>query len=99
MPIAASRPATERELVELAREATIAVDALLADAVTKVRERVTVEGHAVARLLDREQRATHGLAWLATYVEAIRQLAAYTERMAGDDTLGEMEEHLVRIAL
>jgi (2S)-methylsuccinyl-CoA dehydrogenase len=99
MPIAASRPATERELVELAREATTAVDALLADAVAKVRERVTVEGHAVARLLDREQRATHGLAWLATYVEAIRQLAAYTERMAGDDALGEMEEHLVRIAL
>jgi (2S)-methylsuccinyl-CoA dehydrogenase len=99
MPIAASRPATERELVDLAREATTAVDALLADAVAKVRERVTVEGHAVARLLDREQRATHGLAWLATYVEAIRQLAAYTERMAGDDALGEMEEHLVRIAL
>jgi (2S)-methylsuccinyl-CoA dehydrogenase len=99
MPIAASRPATERELVELAREATIAVDALLADAVAKVRERVMVEGHAVARLLDREQRATHGLAWLATYVEAIRQLAAYSGRMAGDGTLGEMEEHLVRIAL
>ncbi len=99
MPIAASRPAAENELVDLAREATAAVDALLADAVAKVRERVMVEGHAVGRLFDREQRATHGLAWLATYVEAVRQLASYTERMAGGDTLGEMEEHLVRIAL
>jgi (2S)-methylsuccinyl-CoA dehydrogenase len=99
MPIAASRPASDHDLVELAREATAAVDALLADAVARVRERVVVEGHAVARLFDREQRATHGLAWLATYVEAVRQLAAYAERMAGDDTLGEMEEHLVRIAL
>ncbi len=99
MPIAASRPASEHELVDLAREATTSLEALLADAVAKVRERVVVEGHVVGRLLDREQRATHGLAWLATYVVAIRQLAAYTQRMAGDDTLGEMEEHLVRIAL
>jgi (2S)-methylsuccinyl-CoA dehydrogenase len=99
MPIAASRSDAEHELVELAREATAALDALLADAVAKVRERVVVEGHVVGRLLDREQRATHGLAWLATYVEAVRQLAAYTGRMVGDGTLGEIEEHLVRIGL
>jgi (2S)-methylsuccinyl-CoA dehydrogenase len=99
MPIAASRTVAEHELVELSREATAALDALLADATAKVRERVVVEGHVVARLLDREQRATHGLAWLATYVEAVRQLAAYTERMAGEGTFGELEEHLVRIGL
>jgi (2S)-methylsuccinyl-CoA dehydrogenase len=99
MPIAASRSVAEHELVELSREATAALDALLADATAKVRERVVVEGHVVARLLDREQRATHGLAWLATYVEAVRQLAAYTERMASEGTFGELEEHLVRIGL
>ena len=99
MPIVASRPDAEHELVELGREAAAAADALLADAVAKVRERVFVEGHSVARLFDREQRATHGLAWFATYVEAIRQLAAYTERTASGATLGETEEHLVRIAL
>jgi len=32
-------------------------------------------------------------------VEAVRQLAAYTERMVGDDTFGELEEQLVRIGL
>jgi (2S)-methylsuccinyl-CoA dehydrogenase len=99
MPIAASRTEPDHDLVELAREATAAVDALLIDAVAKVRERVVVEGHVVGRLMDREQRATHGLAWLATYVVAVRQLAAYAERMAGDDTFGEIEDHLVRIAL
>ncbi len=92
-------PAAEHELVELSREATVALDALLADAVAKVRERVVVEGHPVSKLFDREQRATHGLAWLATYVEAVRQLAAYTERMVRDGTFGEIEEHLVRIGL
>ncbi len=99
MPIAASRPRAENELAELAREAVAAADAILADAMAKVRERVVVEGHTVGRLVDREQRATHGLAWIATYVEALRQLAAYAERMAGDDALGEMEEHLVRIGI
>ncbi len=99
MPIAASRAAAEPELVELSREASTALDALLADAVVKVRERVVVEGHAVSRLFDREQRATHGLAWLATYVEAVRQLAAYTQRMIASGTFGELEEHIVRIGL
>ncbi|HEY5377954.1 MAG TPA: acyl-CoA dehydrogenase family protein [Pseudolabrys sp.] len=98
MPVAASRLA-EQELVGLSREATAALDALLADAVIKVRERVVVEGHPIARLFDREQRATHGLSWLATYVEAVRQLAAYTERMIEAGVFGELEENLVRIGL
>jgi (2S)-methylsuccinyl-CoA dehydrogenase len=99
MAIAASRPVGENDLVELAQETSAALDALLADALAKVRERVLVEGHVVGRLLDREQRATHGLAWFATYVVAVRQLAAYAARMAGDGTLGEAEELLVRIGL
>jgi (2S)-methylsuccinyl-CoA dehydrogenase len=99
MPTAASRATASHELVGLGRDAVAALDALLADATAKVRERVVVEGHPVSRLFDREQRATHGLAWLATYVEAIRQLTAYAERMAGDGSFGELEEHLVRIGL
>ena len=39
------------------------------------------DGRAAGEVFDREQRATHGLAWLATYVEAIRQLSAYAERL------------------
>jgi (2S)-methylsuccinyl-CoA dehydrogenase len=100
MPTAASSTASaDPELVGLARQASAALDALLADATAKVRERVVVEGHLVGRLFDREQRATHGLAWFATYVEAVRQLAAYAGRMAGDGTLGEVEDLLIRVGL
>lgn len=99
MSIAASRQIPDHQLVELAREASGALDALLADVTTKVRERVVVEGRIVGRVFDREQRATHGLAWFATYVEAVRQLAAYAERMAGAGTLGETEDLIVRIGL
>ncbi|MEJ2625246.1 MAG: acyl-CoA dehydrogenase family protein [Pseudolabrys sp.] len=99
MSIAASHTVPDDQLVELARDAAAALEALLADATAKVRERVVVEGRVVGKLAEREQRATHGLAWLATYVEAVRQLAAYAERMVRDDALGELEEHLVRIGL
>jgi len=99
MPIAASRPAAKNDVVDLVLEASAALDALLVDATAMVRERVVVEGRVVGRLFDREQRATHGLAWLATYVGAVRQLAAYATRMADDGTLGETEELLVRIGL
>ncbi|MGN6572655.1 MAG: acyl-CoA dehydrogenase family protein, partial [Pseudolabrys sp.] len=99
MPIAASRTAPGDDLVGLARDAAAALEALLGDATSRVRERVSVEGHVVSRLFDREQRAAHGLAWLATYVQAVRQMAAYAERMAVDGSLGEIEEHLVRIGL
>jgi (2S)-methylsuccinyl-CoA dehydrogenase len=98
MPAPAARSASN-DIVGLARDAAAAMDALLGDAVAKVRGKVTVEGHVVARLFDREQRAAHGLAWLATYVEAIRQLAAYAERMTRMGMLGEIEEHIVHIGL
>jgi (2S)-methylsuccinyl-CoA dehydrogenase len=95
----AQRPDAAPKLVALAREATQAVDALLAEATAAVRKRVTVDNRMVDGLLDREQRATHGLAWLATYVESVRQLAAYAERMHAGGGLGETEELLVEIGI
>jgi (2S)-methylsuccinyl-CoA dehydrogenase len=88
---------TGTDLLGLMQEARSAADALLADATYKVRERVTVNGKLDADAIEREQRATHGLAWLATYVEAIRQLSAYAERMSEQGRFGEIEELLVRI--
>jgi (2S)-methylsuccinyl-CoA dehydrogenase len=58
-----------------------------------------VEGRPIDRLLDREQRATHGLAWIATYVEAIRQVRAYAIRMSESGRLGEIEDLLIRIGV
>src|SRR5215470_10192174 len=97
MSLAASRMDTGTDLISLMEAARGAADALLNDATIKVRERVSVNGRTDTRLVDREQRATHGLAWFAAYAEAIRQLASYTERMSRNDRLGEIEELLVRI--
>jgi len=87
------------ELVAITRQARAAVEAVLADATAAVRRRVTLDDQVIDSLLDREQRATHGLAWLATYVESVRQLAAYAERMQANGALGESEELLVRLGI
>ncbi|MGA8931639.1 MAG: acyl-CoA dehydrogenase family protein [Pseudolabrys sp.] len=99
MPAAAPRSVGKSDLVELAQETSTVLDTLLADATAKVRAQVMVEGRVVGRLFDREQRATHGLAWLATYVEAVRQLGVYAARLTGEGTLGEAEDLLIRIGL
>jgi (2S)-methylsuccinyl-CoA dehydrogenase len=97
MPLSASSVSAGHDVAAMLHEAVAAADALLADAQRAVAQRVMNEGRAIQRTFDREQRATHGLAWLATYVEALRQLAAYAERLAADDDLGEVEELLVHI--
>jgi (2S)-methylsuccinyl-CoA dehydrogenase len=97
MPLAASTLPAGHELLSTLSQATAAIEALLADARSVVADRVTVDGRPVPRVLDREQRAAHGLAWLAIYVEAIRQLSAYAQRLVETDSFGEAEELMVRI--
>jgi (2S)-methylsuccinyl-CoA dehydrogenase len=94
-PAVASAP----DLVELAGDAARDVSALVAEATRQVRGRVVENGRVSAERLEAEQHAAHGLAWLATYGEGIRQLAAYAARMRDDGRLGETEELLVRIGI
>ena len=87
------------KLTALSREATRVSEKLLTDATAAVRQRVVAQGHLVERLFDREQRATHGLAWLATYVESIRQLARYADRLHASAALQPIEELLIQIGI
>ena len=61
MALAAPSPDTGPDLIANAREATAAMEALLADATRAVAARVTKDGRISGKLLDREQRAAHGL--------------------------------------
>jgi (2S)-methylsuccinyl-CoA dehydrogenase len=85
--------------MSLAREAIRAAEGVLQDATRAVRSRVAKDDRTVDRLLDREQRATHALAWLATYVEAVRQLGAYAQRMQEAGRLGELEQLIVELGI
>jgi (2S)-methylsuccinyl-CoA dehydrogenase len=97
MPSGAAATPAGLELITTLRQGVTAAEGLLADARLAVAERIGRDGRPDPRALDREQRAAHGLAWLATYVEAIRQLAGYAHRLMEAGSLGEIELLLVRI--
>ena len=83
----------------LAKKAEAAAEELLVRALAALRGRLFVKGRLDAAKLDAEQHAAHGIAWLATYVEAIREMAAYVSRMGEEGRFGRAEELLTRIGL
>jgi (2S)-methylsuccinyl-CoA dehydrogenase len=87
-----------RDLLALTGPAVEAAEGLAAHARAAVAARVKTEGRVSGRLLDRAQYAAHALAWMETYVESLRQMHLWAERLAGDDRLGETESLLLRIA-
>ena len=96
---ALSLDAAGRDWLSLAEEASDALDRLLADALAAVRARVTSDGRISSSLVERDQHAAHGLAWLATYAETVRELAAYGRRLQAEGRYGETEALLVAIGL
>ena len=86
-------------LEDMAGEAQRAAGALFAQAKNALRERVVVNGTLSAAKLESEQHAAHGLAWLAVYVEAIKEMTSYARRMREQGRFGAAEELLTRIGL
>lgn len=74
--------------------AIAALEALYRLAREQVLQRVSGGGKVTPAALDRHQLAAHGLAYLATELEAARQLAAWLDRVTGDGTGGELERRI-----
>ena len=85
------------ELIPLLDDAAKAATALRDRAIEAVSAKVSSGGKLDNAALEREQRAAHGLAWVATYVEALTQIASYAKRMQDEGRFGEMESLLVQI--
>jgi (2S)-methylsuccinyl-CoA dehydrogenase len=86
-------------LDDLAPEAQFAAEGLFGCALHALRQRVSADGRLSAAKIEAEQHAAHGLAWLATYVEAIKEMAAYAQRMREERRFGETEELVTRVGL
>jgi len=56
------------------------------------------DGKLSAGALEAHQSAAHGLAWLATYVEALRQMQGWAERLSAAGKFGEVEQLIHQIA-
>ncbi len=85
-------------LLSLTASTATSAETLLAKAKAAVTGKVSSEGKISAALIEREQFAAHGLSWMATYVEGLRQLAAYAARMTEEGRFGEIEALIVQVA-
>ncbi len=100
----AAETVTDREtlspaaLVPLLEAAAEAAGTLNAQATEAVKAKLAPGGKIDNAALEREQHVAHGLAWISTYAEGIRQLADYAKRMEGEGRFGEMESLLSQIA-
>src|SRR3546814_18741953 len=87
------------DLRRLCAEALIAAETLAGQARQSVAALVGRNGRAAAALLEREQFAAHGLAWMNTYVAALRQLADWAERLEAAGTFGEPDGLILQAGL
>jgi (2S)-methylsuccinyl-CoA dehydrogenase len=78
-------------LLTLCREALGAADRLKDQARQGVSALVMRGARVNVAALEREQFAAHGFAWFATYVEGLRQLLGWAERLEGERRFGELE--------
>jgi (2S)-methylsuccinyl-CoA dehydrogenase len=95
--VAETRSGLVDDLIPTLAAASEAASCLRDQAVEAVRAKVAAGGKIDGAALEREERAAHGLAWVATYVEAIKQIAEYARRMEGEGRFGEMERLLSQI--
>ncbi|MEL6336534.1 MAG: acyl-CoA dehydrogenase family protein [Pseudomonadota bacterium] len=85
-------------LIALVGTAAEAVGGLKATVATRLKAVVTSNGRVSGKALEAEQYAAHGLAWLATYAESLRQMAAWAARLETAGKFGRVERLILSIA-
>ena len=85
-------------LIHLTGAALKPLATLLSTARDSVRARVSEQGRVSASLIEAHQTAAHGLAWLATYVNALAQMQEWAEKLQDRGELGEIEALIHQIA-
>jgi (2S)-methylsuccinyl-CoA dehydrogenase len=85
-------------LLALTQSALAPADTMLAAAKRTVADLVSHNGRVSGALIEQNQTAAHGLAWLATYVEALRQMQTWADRLSDEGAFGEIEQLIHQIA-
>ncbi len=84
-------------LLATLRQAAQDAEAYFLDLRRSVAAVVAPSGKVDRRKIDAEQRATHGLAWVLTYVETLKETANWAERINAEGRFGEIEQLLTQI--
>ncbi|WP_171169152.1 acyl-CoA dehydrogenase family protein [Ruegeria sp. HKCCA0370] len=87
------------DLLNLTRAAVPAVAAVFEKARESVRGMVSADGRISGALIEANQTAAHGLAWLATYNQSLQQMQRWAEALQAEGKFGELEQLLHQIAV
>jgi len=93
-----ANPIILTDLLTLTGAAVSPAEAVLEKARTRMRDLVTVDGRVSSGAVEAHQFAAHGLAWLATYVESLRQMQNWANRLTDMGKFGEVEQLIQQIA-
>ena len=83
----------------LARETVEPLETLNQKAIDKLRDLVTIDGKVSSSMIETNQSAAHGVAWLATYTESISQMVKWAENLSQEKKFGQAEQLLLQIGV
>lgn len=86
------------DLLALTGAAVAPAEAILDRARAALRSEFLDGERVSGKKIEANQTAAHGLAWLATYVESLRQMQKWAEALTADGKFGEMEQLIHQIA-
>ena len=85
-------------LCDLTSKSVNALEILLSHAIDHVRQYALVEGRVSSAKLDEHQFETHSLAWIATYIESLKQMHYWAEMAIKNHKFDEIEKLLLQIS-
>ena len=86
------------DLLDVSSKSLVKLEELFNVAVETVRAKVETNGRVSSKLIEENQTSAHGLAWLATYVEALRQMQKWALLLDADGAFSETEKLIHQIA-
>ena len=87
-----------KDLIDQTGRSAEVVNVVLERAIETVRSKVSQDGRVSATLIELNQTAAHGLAWLATYVESLKQMQKWAETLQTEGGFGETEQLILQIS-
>ncbi|MEL6313518.1 MAG: acyl-CoA dehydrogenase family protein [Pseudomonadota bacterium] len=91
-------PVVLEDLLALTEASIAPVEKILGIAKARLEDAVTVDGRVSGSKIEANQTAAHGFAWLATYVESLRQMQNWAKRLRDAGNFGEVEQLIHQIA-
>ena len=85
------------DLLTKTRRAADELSTLFETARQQIKAQIVVDGKTSGKLLEENQDAVHGLAWIATYATAMQQMQNWAEKLHSDGEFGEIEQLLQQI--